>query len=221
VAPSTDDGSPEVTAPAPAPGEERGPGAGIAPGTAIDLRSSGSTSDQGLANATSDAIRHIVDVLRGSVEQEFRSAERLSTTARQTFAVAAAFVAIAQSFAFGSFRAQQVTHAGRLALVISAAAAIALLIVAGVATVRVDKDDDKPERDVNPEYLTESVARLKQGTANADVVADLANAYRQVLESRQRANRQRSRARRTARRWVVAALLLTVVELGVALYVRI
>jgi hypothetical protein len=218
VRPSEDDGAEPRTAgdglEAAGPVDERDP-TGPADVEDVPERDGNLASFAGGA----DAARYIVDVFRGLVEDEFRAAERVSATARQAFTVAAGLLAVAQSVAFGSFRVGQITLLGRVALVASALTAIVLLIIAGIATFKVDSDDKREESAVNPELLTWLMNRLDR-EAPGSVMADLADGYRQVLDSRRAGNSKRARDRSTARRWVVRTLLATTVELTIALLVR-
>jgi hypothetical protein len=158
----------------------------------------------------------IVGALKSLAEQEFTVAERLTSKARQAFALGAGFYVVTQSIAFGSFDASRLTareHQWVLGLSIAAAV---LLGVAGLASLRADapvSSGDLPlarlEDDLNAAY-----------EGDPDVVGRLGSYYLGVVTSRRKANAARLTWYRRARFAVVLSLLGTIVELIFALAAR-
>jgi hypothetical protein len=165
-----------------------------------------------------DDVRYVIDVLRGIVDEEFKFTERLSATARQAFALAAAFVALAQGLAFGGFRADLVSQTERTVIVFWAVLAILLLVRAAFVTRKVDRF--VPDKSLDPEALTEYLTHLYE-PSQEDLVINLANDHLAVVEARRKANSKRGKAVASVQLWVGLALLATAFELVVSLIARI
>src|SRR5215207_7639954 len=67
-----------------------------------------STTTRGSGPDSGDAGK-IVDALKASADQEFSIAERLSAKSRQGFALAVGFFVVAQTVAFSSFEATELS----------------------------------------------------------------------------------------------------------------
>jgi hypothetical protein len=174
------------------------------------------TGTGGSGASLEDAAK-IVDVLRGMADQEFHIAERISSKARQAFALAAAVFTIAQTIAFGNFETANLTVREEHRILALAISAIVFLFVAVLLTIQADATFrsrdlplDKLESDLNAAY-----------EGDRDVLGRLGSYYLGVVRTRRRANTKRRRWYQ-ASRWVVAvALAITVAELIVSLLGRV
>lgn len=150
------------------------------------------------------------------MDEEFRITERLSSKARQVFALVAGFFAVIQTIAFGTFGRDTVSSPERAVL-------LALAIAAGVCVAWVARrvatsEELLPESDIPPEKIVEWA---EQGQSDPEyvrthLVANLASV------ARKRSDNNEVRAKRydeveSAARW---ALILVSVELIVAVVAR-
>lgn len=158
----------------------------------------------------------IVNALKSSADQELTIAERLASKARQAFALGAGFFVVAQTVAFGNFDASKITTHDQHWIIGMAIAAVLVLGLAAVATLRADStvaSGDLPlsklEDDLNAAY-----------DGDPDVLGRLGGYYLGVVRSRRSANAKRRSAYKFARLAVVCSLTATVAELVLALVAR-
>src|SRR4051812_30466842 len=84
-----------------------------------------------------DAAR-IVDALKASADQEFQIAERLSSKARQAFALAAGVFVIAQTVVFGNFASKNLSDNEKHWMITLAIGAVVALAFAALCTLKAD-----------------------------------------------------------------------------------
>jgi hypothetical protein len=158
-----------------------------------------------------------VDSLRSSADQELTIADRVGGKARQAFALAAGVFVVAQTVAFGSFDAKNISSHEQHWMLGLAIGAVVLLGSAAFATIKADATVssgdlplDKLEVDLNAAY-----------DGDTEVTGRLGGYYLGVVKSRRQANVTRRLWYRRARLVVVLSLLATVAELIVSLAARI
>jgi hypothetical protein len=165
-----------------------------------------------------EALGYVIDVLRGIIDEEHRFTERLSTAARQAFALAAAFVALAQSVAFGGFRANVLGPAERKAIIGAAIVAILFVVRAAFATVKVDRFI--PDRSLSLGAMEDYLNTLDAPAGDEQLMVNLVNDHLAVAAARRTANTQRGIDVKAVRLWVGLALLVTAIELVIAVAAR-
>jgi hypothetical protein len=161
-------------------------------------------------------LDRVAGVLRARIDEEFRIAERLDAKGRQAFALAAAFFALVQTVSFGGFAQAEVSHTERVALVVVAAAAAAVL--AWVAYRLAIGEALQDEIDVRPE-------RLAEWTDNAEaddyVAGQIVRSLSDVTARRTYNNAIRSRTYDRVQLASGASLATCGIELLLALAIRI
>lgn len=169
----------------------------------------------GSGGGPEDAAR-IVDALKGSAEAELTIAERLSSKARQGFALAAGVFVVAQTVAFGSFEAAKLTDRETHWLLGLAIGAAAMLGIAALATIKADATFDS--RDLPLKKLEDDLNAAYDG--DPDVMGRVGGYYLGVVRTRRKANKTRRRWYKGARVFVALSLVATVAELIVSLAAR-
>ena len=185
------------------------------------LRPAGDTSGLprptgGEGGSPPDAAR-IVDALKTSADTELTIAERLSTKARQGFALAAGVFVVAQTVAFGNFQATHLSGSEQRWMLDLAIGAVGVLAVAALATIKADATFDS--RDLPLRKLEDDLNAAYAG--DPDVMGRVGGYYLGVVRTRRRANKSRRRWYKGARVFVVLSLVVTVAELIVSLAARI
>lgn len=158
----------------------------------------------------------VLEVLRSASDQEFQIAERLASKARQGFGLAAAYFAISQTVAFGSFEADRVSAGNRTVIIALACAAVVTLFLAAVKMLSADGFFDS--RDVPLGKLEDELNAAYRG--DVDVVGRLGSLYLTIVRTRRDANRERREAAKWARAFAALALAVTSAELVCALIMR-
>jgi hypothetical protein len=157
-----------------------------------------------------------VDALKASADQEFNIAERLASKARQAYGLAAGVFVVGQTVAFNNFDAAKLS--GREQHVVIALAALAVVAL-GIATMKVlAADDVVASKDLRIEDLIDDLNAAYEG--DDGVLGRLGGYYAGVIRSRREANTVRRRAYKSCRTFVALSLAATVLELVVALTVR-
>jgi len=168
-----------------------------------------------LSQKSDGELDRILDVLRARIEEEFRLAERLDLKARQVFALAVAAFAGAQAAAYADLANGALLSGEKVViLVVALVAAIAL----GALTLLVHNYERlRRETDLRPmDILERSVTDTAQNLVSARLIVTLS----EIAQSRSVGNDQRAGECRMLARSVRYALLLYIVELGLALAVR-
>jgi hypothetical protein len=169
----------------------------------------------GWGSGPNDAGR-IVDALKASADQELTIAERCSSKARQAFALAAGVFVVAQTVAFGSFEAKNLSGPEKDWMIGLAIGAVAMLALAALATIKADATVDS--RDLPLADLENDLNAAYDG--DPDVTGRLGGYYLGVVRTRREANDTRRRWYKRARLVVALSLLATVAELIVSLVSR-
>lgn len=169
----------------------------------------------GTSGPPEDAGR-VVDTLRASAEQELTIAERLSSKARQAFALAAGVFVVAQTVAFGSFQPDNISDREQDWMIGLAIGAVAMLALAAFATIKADATVDS--RDLPLGKLEDDLNAAYEG--DTDVTGRLGGYYLGVVRTRREANDTRRTWYKRARFVVALSLLATVAELIVSLAAR-
>lgn len=183
-----------------------------------DERNPGDAATQeggGSDGGPQDAAR-IVDALKASADTELTIAERLSSKARQGFALAAGVFVVAQTVAFGNFEAANLTDRETHWLLGLAIGAVVMLGIAALATIKADATFDS--RDLPLGKLEDDLNAAYAG--DPDVMGRLGGYYLGTVKSRRKANKKRRRWYKGARLFVVLSLVATVAELIVSLVAR-
>jgi hypothetical protein len=165
--------------------------------------------------SSSDLVE-MIGALRARVDEEFRIMERLDAKARQAFALVAAFFAVVQAVAFGAFAQTEITNFERIALAVTA-------IVAGLSVGVVgyhlrSQEALRKEADLDPDQI---LGWLNAATRERDASRNLVVGLAEVAKERYANNRYREELYKTLDGWARGALILTSVELLVAIVIRI
>lgn len=160
--------------------------------------------------------RLALDLLRGMADQELARAERFSSQARNGFALAAGFFAVVQTVAFGSFLGAKVTTHELWAIMGLAAAASALLAMAGFFVLEVQRT--RRGYNLSPEIVIGVLG--ERGGEEGAVVDRFVELYAGFVDSLRGLNTLRRDAAGRVRMAVTGSLCLTVLELLVAFWVR-
>ena len=83
-------------------------------------------------------VAYVLDALKTSFDEEFETGERLTSKARQVFALSAGFFTIVQTVAFSSFQSRDVAPYEKRILLAAAFAAILLLGFAALRAAQAD-----------------------------------------------------------------------------------
>lgn len=158
----------------------------------------------------------IVDALKSSSEQELTIAERIATKARQAFALGAGVFVVAQTVAFGNFDANKISTHDQHLIIILAIVAVAVLALAGVATIKADST--VPSGDLPLDDLAKDLNAAYEG--DEEVVGRLGTYYLGVVRTRRAANVTRIKWYRQARWAVLLSLAATTAELIFSLVAR-
>jgi hypothetical protein len=169
----------------------------------------------GSGSGINDAGR-IVDSLRSAGDQELTIAERLSSKARQAFALAAGVFTISQTVAFGNFESSKLHPYEKHWILGLAIGAVVLLGIAAFATIKADATVES--RDLPLERLENDLNAAYEG--DDGVTGRLGSYYLGVVRSRRAANAERRHWYKVSRVMVAASLFVTVAELVVALVGR-
>lgn len=187
---------------------------GDSPGGSQDIRRIGGQPPPQKSDAGD--LDQAITALRARMDEEFRITERLSSKARQVFALTAGFFAVIQTIAFGTFGRDTVNSTERATLLVIAIVAGAS--VAWVARRVTSSEELLDETDVSPDKIAEwtEKGRSDPEYVRTHLVSNLA------VVARKRSDNNKVRAERydeveNAARW---ALIITSVELIVAVVVR-
>jgi len=185
----------------------------VAMGMQTTRAASGMTSQGG---ASGRDLEQAISTLRARIDEEFRIAERLDTKGRQAFALAAAFFAVVQTVAFGSFAASGVHPGERVLLGIAAViAGLSLVVVAHRLT---HGEELQEEEDVAPEAIVEWCNEADEPEyVSVRLVAELSG----VARSRTDNNKTRARKYDAIADATRLALILAGVQLVLAIIVRV
>lgn len=161
-------------------------------------------------------VGRIVDALKSSADQELTIAERLSSKARQAFALAAGVFVVAQTVAFGGFRTDNLGNGEQDWMIGLGIGSVVMLLIAALATIKADATFDsrdlpltKLENDLNAAYA-----------GDPEVTGRLGGYYLGVVRSRRKANVDRRTWYKRARLMAALSLLATVSELILSLAAR-
>jgi len=203
-------GDPRLEKPSEGPSEPRRLPLPHGGGAAVPVPQAGGTS-----GPPEDAGR-VVDALKSSAEQELTIAERLSSKARQAFALAAGVFVVAQTVAFGGFQTANLSNREQDWMIGLAIGAVVMLAVAAFATIKADATVDS--RDLPLADLEDDLNAAYEG--DKDVTGRLGGYYLGVVRSRREANNTRRSWYKRARLVVALSLLATVAELILSLAAR-
>lgn len=161
-------------------------------------------------------LEQAIGVLRARVDEEFRIAERLDSKTRQAFALAAAFFAVIQTVAFGSFAEGGVTSSERTLLLI--AAVVAGVAVSNVAHKAGRAEDLRDEADLSPSRIVDWANHA--GSDPEYVRARLLSGLAEVANERTTNNESRATKYDVVADAARLALILSGVELVIAIVAR-
>jgi hypothetical protein len=174
------------------------------------------TGDPPIGGGTEQDLEQAIRVLQARMDEEFRISERLDSKQRQAFALAAAFFAVAQTVAFGSF-AQGNLHSSARALIGILAVAAALVLVMVMHRLR-DGEELRTEDDVRPDAIVKWCNEADDpGYVSARLVGELSEVAKRRSDSNKLRATNYDRVADVAR-W---SLIATAVELLVAVALRI
>src|SRR4051794_19085166 len=105
---------------------------------ALGVKVSLQMSDTNGPEAAPPEVSYVLDSLKTSFDEEFKTGESLTNKVRQVFALAAAYFTVVQTVAFSSFLHKQVKGPERPILLATAALAILCLGIAAVQAARAD-----------------------------------------------------------------------------------
>jgi hypothetical protein len=169
-------------------------------------------SGQGIADALS-----AIEILRGRIGEEFQIAERYDSKGRQLFTLAAGFFAAVQAVAFGAFgRAESVSHGARIALLAMTVVAGAGLLIVGHRLA--NAEEPLKESDVSPDDLVEW---LEAGKTDEAVLLQQVGALAEVAKHRAASNAKRKKRYEQLQFAARCSLLLSGLDLILALAVRV
>jgi hypothetical protein len=155
-----------------------------------------------------------IDLLRTRVVEEFQIAERLDAKGRQIFALSAAFFAVAQTVAFGAFRAAQLTGAERVGIALLAGVAAFALLLTGHRLA--DAEEPQSEQDIKPAVIEKWVQDKTDEEFGRLLVVHL----RQVVEARHASNERRALRYGQIESIARVALIFTAAEILVSIAFR-
>jgi len=158
----------------------------------------------------------MVNALRARVDEEYRIMERLDTKARQAFAFVAAFFAVVQAVAFGTFAEGGITPTERVILAVFAVTAGLSVLVVG-HHLR-NQEDLQTESDIKPEEI---LKWWNEASSENDVSVHLASGLAEVAKERHANNLRRSTLFNKLDSWARWSLILTSLELLVAIVIRV
>ncbi|HEX3509818.1 MAG TPA: hypothetical protein VHT27_01840 [Solirubrobacteraceae bacterium] len=197
-------------------GESRAQGRGPAASHLSALAGPQATNSEGSGHRTADALSTI-EILRGRIGEEFQIAERYDSKGRQLFTLAAGFFAAVQAVAFGAFgRAESVSHGARIALLAMTVVAGAGLLIVGHKLANAEAP--LKESDVPPDDLIEW---LESGEADEVVLLQQVGALAEVAKRRAASNAERKKRYEQLQIAARCSLILSGLDLILALAVRI
>jgi hypothetical protein len=158
----------------------------------------------------------VVDALKSSADQELTIAERISSKARQAFALAAAAFVVAQTVAFGNFEVGNLSTYEKHRMIGLAIASVVVLTVASFFTIKADATVDS--RDLQLGQLEDDLNAAYNG--DPDVTGRIGSYYLGVVRTRRKANDTRRTWYKRTRAAVALSLLATAAELIASLYGR-
>jgi hypothetical protein len=202
----------ELAAHQPGPGERMGPRPVDAPPGERHP-----TVATGAGGAGGRDLDQAIGVLRARIDEEFQITERFATKGRHAFALAAAFFAVVQTVAFGSFQEGGVQPGERVALLVVALIAGAALVV--VAHRVTGGEELLEEADIRPEAIVDWCEEA--GDDPEYVPARLVSELSRMARRRSENNAIRGRNYDAVEQAVRLALIATAFELVVAIVVRI
>lgn len=148
-----------------------------------------------------------IEALRARVVEEFQISERLDSKGRQVFALAAAFFAVAQTVAFGSFRVAQVTGAERVGIATLGLCAAVALLVTGHRLA--NSEEPQSEQDIGPSKIEEWARTVDDNEFGRLLIVHL----REIADRRTASNKRRVARYRMIESMARVALVLTGTEI--------
>jgi hypothetical protein len=162
-------------------------------------------------------FENAVTVLSRRIEEEFRIAERHDAKARQALAIAAGFFAATQVTTVASLNRSSVHAGARVAIV--AAALVAGLALVVVARRLISAEELRKEDDIDPDRI---LAWCEEGGEKPEYVSGrLVRELTEVAKARAHSNRGRAERYSAVATATRSALVLTGIELMIALAVRV